>query len=133
MYVQDGGSPSLTSSATVTLNVLDVNDERPQFEPSPNYCFSVPEDAEVGWVIGQVVARDRDGGSGGYVSLTLSLAGESAGAFAIGRQSGHVTLLRPLDRERRSLHTFAAIATDGGSAPLSFTAQVSQRIIKRNR
>ena len=49
---------SLSSSATVTINVLDSNDNRPQFTPSRVYSVPVEEDEPVGSLITSVSATD---------------------------------------------------------------------------
>ncbi len=57
----DGGSPPLTSTATVYINVIDVNDNPPQLEKAL-YSVSVPEDAAIGTVLEKIVASDADSG-----------------------------------------------------------------------
>ena len=58
---QDGGSPSLSTTVTVYMNVLDVNDNAPVFDPS-SYDSEIWENATVGTSVLQVQATDLDSG-----------------------------------------------------------------------
>ena len=55
----DAGVPQLTGSALVSVLIEDVNDCRPQFEPS-TYQFVVFENATRGTEVGRVRATDYD-------------------------------------------------------------------------
>ena len=57
----DEGEQPLTSTTTVTVIVLDVNDEKPRFTLS-NYTMQVSERQQPGVVVGNVTATDRDTG-----------------------------------------------------------------------
>ncbi|KAL3182237.1 hypothetical protein MRX96_007437 [Rhipicephalus microplus] len=52
-------NPKLSSTATVTVNVLDINDNAPVFEED-SYTASIVEDASPGSVVTTIVATDRD-------------------------------------------------------------------------
>ena len=43
----DGGVPSLTATATLTISLVDVNDNTPIFSPS-TYTWSVAENSAIG-------------------------------------------------------------------------------------
>ncbi|KAA3680726.1 uncharacterized protein DEA37_0001360 [Paragonimus westermani] len=70
VYATDKGHPSLTGTATVEVNIMDVNDWAPQFTKDV-YSFSVPEDTRVQEVIGSVEAIDRDANSQGKITYHL--------------------------------------------------------------
>ena len=55
----DLGRIPLTGNATITINVLDVNDFRPVF-PAVEYEFRIREKAPLGSKVGVVKARDDD-------------------------------------------------------------------------
>ena len=49
------------ATATIQINITDVNDEKPYFNSSSGEIFlSVPEDAKPHTVIGTLVATDND-------------------------------------------------------------------------
>jgi len=53
--------PSLTGTATVSVVVVDVNDNAPQFNHA-NYAARVMENRRPGEVVARVRASDRDAG-----------------------------------------------------------------------
>ncbi|XP_055026796.2 cadherin-related family member 1a isoform X1 [Misgurnus anguillicaudatus] len=98
----------------VTVFVMDVNDERPQFQNMPS-IVDVPENTTSGSSIYKFLAVDRDTGSGGSVSYFLQ--GTEAGTkFAIDHNSG-VLRIKPgevLDYEKSRTHFITVVAKDGG-------------------
>ncbi|MEI6750699.1 MAG: cadherin domain-containing protein, partial [Bacteroidota bacterium] len=79
--VLDNGSGNLSSQATVTINLLNVN-EPPAIS---NQAFSVNENSANGTAVGIVAATDPDAGQ----TITYSiLSGNTNGAFAINAASG---------------------------------------------
>lgn len=128
----DHGDPPLTSTATVTVNVLDVNDEVPTFS-AQEYVMSVDESVKPGTYIGNVSAFDPDTGPGGQVVLSIvqSLGSDFPIPFAI-RNTGVIVTTGPLDREQRGSYVLYVMAKDQGSQPLSSTALVRIDILDIN-
>lgn len=58
----DGGTPALSSSQTLTVTVLDVNDESPVFKQL-TYKTSVKENQSPGVFVARVEAEDSDSGN----------------------------------------------------------------------
>lgn len=58
----DDGIPALSSSQTLTITVLDVNDEAPVFQQNL-YEASVKENQNPGEFVTRVEAMDRDSGN----------------------------------------------------------------------
>ena len=56
----DGGTPRLTSTATVNVVVLDENDNAPIVVQPLQKVISVRENEPVGTVVAQIVATDPD-------------------------------------------------------------------------
>lgn len=67
-------------------------------------------------------ATDND--SGENARLTYRLEGDGSEQFAIGEESGVLTLTQALDRETTPEYHLLVIATDHGEPPLSATATV---------
>ena len=67
----DGGTPPLSSSSTVTVTVIDVNDNPPVFS-FPNYSFTVAENGPASTIVGVVQVTDVDFGPAADVLLSLS-------------------------------------------------------------
>lgn len=116
----DNGSPSLSTSATVTVAITDVN-ERPTIL---DQNFTVAENAANGTVVGTVVASDIDAGQ----SLTYSITQSApiSGAFAINAVTGQITVADGslLNFEALSAVALAITVTDNGSPNLSHSAVV---------
>lgn len=61
MTVTDTGVPQLTSTAEITVNVININDNDPVFNET-EYKFYVHENSAKGTSIGHVYAKDADDG-----------------------------------------------------------------------
>ncbi|KAJ7418566.1 hypothetical protein BTVI_28721 [Pitangus sulphuratus] len=112
VVVQDHGSPPRSATMSVTVQVLDLNDNTPSFAQA-TYTVEVPEDLPVGALVLQLVAEDPDEGTNGQVSYYLG--NESLGMFQVEPQSGCIRSAQALDRERQPSYSFLAKAVD--SAP----------------
>uniref|UniRef100_A0AAZ3SHU6 Protocadherin-16 n=1 Tax=Oncorhynchus tshawytscha TaxID=74940 RepID=A0AAZ3SHU6_ONCTS len=105
----DHGSPALSSTATVEVKVLDVNDNSPAFSSS-SYTIDVSEDAAQGTTVLEVTATDADEGENGKVLYFLSQ--EARGAFTVDENTGCITTASPVDREKRASYSFRVFAVD---------------------
>ncbi|KAJ8412516.1 hypothetical protein AAFF_G00128520, partial [Aldrovandia affinis] len=130
VVAQDHGTPPLSSTATVEVTVLDVNDNSPRFE-SASYTVDVAEDSAEGTVVLEVSAMDEDEDVNGKVLYFLT--SESAGMFAVDQDMGWITVLAPLDREKRATYSFLVCAMDSSpAAPHNTTARVTINILDVN-
>ncbi|KAM9852933.1 protocadherin-16-like [Aulostomus maculatus] len=120
---QDQGHPSLSSTTTVEVTVLDMNDHSPQFQSS-SYTADVSEDVPIGSLVLEVKAVDLDQGLNSQVMYFLSSGSKSM--FIIDQSTGHIITAAPLDRERTASYTFEVCATDSSpSNPHNSTALVT--------
>lgn len=55
----DQGTPSLSGTATVGIQIDDINDSQPEFL-NPIQTVSVPESASIGTIIAEMTAVDKD-------------------------------------------------------------------------
>ncbi|MFT7803874.1 protocadherin-16-like [Arapaima gigas] len=104
----DRGSPRLAGSATLTVIIVDVNDNSPTI-PLPREV-RVPENTLIGTEITQVTGNDVD--SGPPLSYTLQLDAHCLGKFGIHRYGGGVSLTAPLDYEERTWYTLTIRSSD---------------------
>uniref|UniRef100_A0A7N5K479 Cadherin-23 n=1 Tax=Ailuropoda melanoleuca TaxID=9646 RepID=A0A7N5K479_AILME len=109
--VTDCGSPPLraTSSATVFVNLLDLNDNDPTFQNLP-FVAEVLEGTPAGVSVYQVVAVDLDEGLNGLVSYRMQV-GMPRMDFLINSSSGVVVTSAELDRERIAEYQLRVSAT----------------------
>ena len=106
----DGGVPSLTSSTTVNILVLDENDNAPVF-PTTTYLVNVQEGVSVGSGIFQVSATDADQDENG--KFDFSLIGTED--FQIDTRTGELSTRVEMDREAQDSYAFTVAVTDRGS------------------
>lgn len=120
---QDQGRPPLSSTTTVEVIVLDINDHSPQFESS-SYTSDISEDVRIGSLVLEVKAVDLDQGPNGQVFYFLS--GGSCSMFIIDQNTGRIITAAPLDRERTASYTFDVCASDSSPVnPRNSTVQVT--------
>ncbi|KAM7399035.1 hypothetical protein PAMP_018329 [Pampus punctatissimus] len=123
VIAQDQGHPSLSSTATVEVTVLDINDHSPQFQRS-TYTADVSEDVPMGSLVLEVKAIDLDYGPNSQIQYFLSHGSQSM--FIIDQNTGRIITAAPLDRERVASYTFDVYATDSSPAnPRNSTARVT--------
>ncbi|XP_074482164.1 cadherin EGF LAG seven-pass G-type receptor 1 isoform X2 [Sebastes fasciatus] len=127
VQARDNGIPVMSSSASVSITVLDVNDNVPTFTEKV-YSLKINEDAFVGTSVLTVTAVDRDANS--VVTYQIS-SGNTRNRFAITSQSGGglITLALPLDYKQERQYVLSVTASDG---TLYDTAQVFINVTDAN-
>ena len=120
--------PDCNNTATLVVQVIDVNDNDPMFTNIPS-SISVCEDTPVGMGIINITATDRDSGFNGIVTYNLINSDED---FAINRLTGEFLVNRPLDRERKAQYNITVVATDSGLQPRSSTATMLVNLLDVN-
>uniref|UniRef100_A0ACB8FQD8 Cadherin EGF LAG seven-pass G-type receptor 1 n=1 Tax=Sphaerodactylus townsendi TaxID=933632 RepID=A0ACB8FQD8_9SAUR len=108
---RDHGVPVMSSSASVSITVLDVNDNSPMFTEKV-YQLRLNEDAAVGSSVLTLTAVDRDVNSVVTYQIT---SGNTRNRFAITSQSagGLITLSLPLDYKQERQYVLTVTASDG--------------------
>ncbi|NWT38943.1 PCD23 protein, partial [Chroicocephalus maculipennis] len=97
LLASDRGTPSLNSTATVLITVLDVNDNSPVFS-SPEYHIHVKESIPVGSHVTEVSANDCDAGTNAEITYAI-ISGNDRGHFHLDEKTGSVDLMKTLDYE----------------------------------
>ncbi|XP_054840749.1 protocadherin gamma-A9-like [Eublepharis macularius] len=127
---QDGGSPPLSSSVSVTLFILDQNDNAPEIlYPSPPTDGSTgvelaPRSSEPGYLVTKVVAVDADSGQNAWLSYQLLKATEP-GLFTIGLHTGEIRTARPFLDKDALKQSLVVLVKDNGQPPLSASVTVT--------
>ncbi|XP_067441162.1 protocadherin-23 [Thunnus thynnus] len=113
----DGGEPALSSTATVTVLVEDVNDNEPVFQQQL-YNVSIPEHSDIGSCFLQVVATDADGPE--FSTLYYSLSDgfdkqDKHPLFQIHPETGELCVSQDIDRDTgQTVHDILVKAEDPG-------------------
>ncbi|XP_030127331.4 protocadherin-23 [Taeniopygia guttata] len=113
LLASDHGTPSLNSTATVLITVLDVNDNPPVFSSS-EYHVHVKESIPIGSHITEVSAKDCDAGTNAEITYAI-ISGNDRGYFGLDGRTGSVNLTEMLDYEDTMKFTLVIQATDGGT------------------
>uniref|UniRef100_A0A8C0CBJ9 Protocadherin alpha subfamily C, 2 n=1 Tax=Balaenoptera musculus TaxID=9771 RepID=A0A8C0CBJ9_BALMU len=132
---RDGGLPSLSATASVSVEVADVNDNAPAFA-QPEYTVLVKENNPPGCHIFTVSARDADAQENALVSYSLveRRVGERAlsSYVSVHAESGKVYALQPLDHEELELLQFQVSARDAGVPPLGSNVTLQVFVLDEN-
>ncbi|KAL9824656.1 cadherin EGF LAG seven-pass G-type receptor 2-like [Geothlypis trichas] len=124
---QDHGTPPMASTASVSVTILDVNDNSPEFTQR-EYGARLNEDAAVGTSVLTVSAVDRDA----YSVITYQISsGNTRNRFSITSQSGGglISLALPLDYKLERQYLLTIAASDGTRQD---TAQVVVNVTDAN-
>uniref|UniRef100_A0A3P8T954 Cadherin domain-containing protein n=1 Tax=Amphiprion percula TaxID=161767 RepID=A0A3P8T954_AMPPE len=130
--VTDRGSPPLSDNETMTLELLDVNDNVPQF-PQSFYTIRVMENNAPGALLSSLTAFDPDLHENQYLVyfiLEKEIANTSMSMlFSINPENGNLYALKTFDHEIEKEFLFHIEARDSGSPPLSsnFTSSLWTR------
>ncbi|XP_041363172.1 uncharacterized protein LOC121378881 isoform X2 [Gigantopelta aegis] len=128
VVARDSASDSRMGTATVEVNVLDVEDSMPIFVPS-TYQGTVREGVKDVGVL-KVHAVDADQIS----NIVYELVDVYYGAFKIDAQSGLIATNKPLDYETLNSYVLLVTTSDAKAQPgtLSATATVTIAVIDQN-
>nr|XP_060630174.1 protocadherin beta-16-like isoform X7 [Anolis sagrei ordinatus] len=131
----DRGSPRLTSTSIIHVQITDVNDNTPVFG-NTLFEMRLQENNIPGLLIGSVHAIDLDTEQNGKVSYSI-LPGEiganhAVSYISINSETGNVYALRSLDFEQIKNFRVTVKATDGGIPSLNSDAVVEVVVIDEN-
>ena len=122
IYVVDHGESAKTGTASLTVQLEDVNDEKPVFTQSV-FNITVLENLEPGPAVGRVTAIDNDLGINSKIDFKLDPEYKGKVPFNVS-SDGFVRTNESLDRELTDRYEFKVIATDRGYPQLSSSALV---------
>lgn len=110
----DNGAPSLSATATVMVNIGNINDETPIFT-EVDYNEQLPENSPDGTLLAVITATDKDLGDFGIVRYEL----DPKTRFTIDSVTGRITVLPDaiLDREEEPSITLTVTAYDSPNNP----------------
>ncbi|XP_073658717.1 protocadherin gamma-A6 isoform X16 [Tursiops truncatus] len=130
VIASDSGDPPLSSNVSLSIFVLDQNDNTPEilYPALPTDGSTgvelAPRSAEPGYLVTKVVAVDRDSGQNAWLSYRLLKASEP-GLFAVGLHTGEVRTARALLDRDALKQTLVVAVQDHGQPPLSATVTLT--------
>ncbi|XP_029021002.1 protocadherin alpha-8-like isoform X19 [Betta splendens] len=131
----DCGQPPLSVYKTLSIDVSDVNDNKPEFLHSPYEVYLV-ENNVPGNVIFSVSASDKDLNENAALTYHIirdeSSQGKSALFLNINSENGQITALKSFDFETLKTFQFQVVASDSGTPSLSSNVTVNVFILDQN-
>ncbi|XP_035377314.1 protocadherin gamma-A4-like isoform X14 [Electrophorus electricus] len=125
VLARDNGSPPLSSNVTVSVFIMDENDNSPQIlYPSPDgnsfMTEMVPKTVHAGSLVSKVIAVDADCGQNAWLSYHIVKATDQ-GLFTIGVHSGEIKMQRDLSESDNMKQNVIVSVSDNGQPSLSAT------------
>ncbi|XP_048371978.1 protocadherin beta-16-like [Sphaerodactylus townsendi] len=126
----DGGTPIRTGTANIIIDVLDTNDNPPQF-PQSLYKVKLKENSHPRTLVTKVEATDRDLGPNAEVTYSFNQISDTVlRSFALNKHTGELTVAGAIDYEEERNYAINIKATDGGG--LSAYCKVMVEVEDRN-
>uniref|UniRef100_A0A3B4TVX1 Protocadherin Fat 4 n=1 Tax=Seriola dumerili TaxID=41447 RepID=A0A3B4TVX1_SERDU len=121
----------LMSETTVIVNIVDSNDNPPEFDP-PDYFTPVTKSVKVGTKLIRVVAQDKkDFGLNSEVEYVIT-GGNSSSKFKLDKTSGWITVASSLTSDMKKIFLIGITASDRGNPPLSSRTSVRIAVTEEN-
>ncbi|KAG8579347.1 hypothetical protein GDO81_010831, partial [Engystomops pustulosus] len=131
IIARDNGSPSLNSSTTLRICIVDQNDNSPVIlYPSPEADSStfemVPWTSEPGSLVSKVVAVDADSGHNAWLSYFLQSSEPSL--FTIDQHTGEIRTSRVFQEKDIMKHGIVVLVRDNGNPSRSASVTINMVI-----
>uniref|UniRef100_UPI00398ED3B0 protocadherin beta-15-like n=1 Tax=Pristiophorus japonicus TaxID=55135 RepID=UPI00398ED3B0 len=125
VQARDAGVPSLSSSATVNVIILDQNDNVPVIVSPPGSSGSaaveiVPQSAGQGYLVTKIIATDADSGQNARLSYQVLKATDPS-LFNVGLNSGEIRTARGILEQDATTQSLVIQVKDNGQPSLSST------------
>ncbi|XP_017268054.1 protocadherin-10 isoform X2 [Kryptolebias marmoratus] len=133
VQAQDAGFPPLKNNVSVSIFILDQNDNPPVIT-SPVArngtapCAPVPRSADAGFLVTKVNAADADAGQNSRLFYQLLQATDPS-LFSIALYTGEVRTLRQIEDKEPNRHRLVILVKDNGQPPLSATASIILSVV----
>ncbi|XP_054994543.1 protocadherin-7 isoform X3 [Sorex araneus] len=120
----DGGDPPRSATATVSLFVMDENDNAPTVTLPRNISYILlPPSSNIRTVVATVLATDSDDGINADLNYSI-VGGNPFKLFEIDATSGVVSLVGKLTQKHYGLHRLVVQVNDSGQPSQSTTTLV---------
>uniref|UniRef100_A0A4W4FAI2 Cadherin domain-containing protein n=1 Tax=Electrophorus electricus TaxID=8005 RepID=A0A4W4FAI2_ELEEL len=128
VLARDNGSPPLSSNVTVSVFIMDENDNSPQIlypslEENSFMTEMVPKAAQAGSLVSKVIAVDADSGQNAWLTYHIAKATDS-GLFSISAHSGEIRIQRDISESDSMRQNLVVSVKDNGQPSFSATCVV---------
>ncbi|VDL45149.1 unnamed protein product [Hymenolepis diminuta] len=125
------GTPMLSGSLLLRIQINDINDHTPVFQQPPSksgHAIELPENIPVGRIVYTFKATDLDSGENGRISYAINYGASSprtslANKWVLDPVTGDLSVAGVLDYENKDDRKFvlSLMAKDNGNPPLTAT------------
>ncbi|XP_057206378.1 protocadherin Fat 3a isoform X2 [Triplophysa rosa] len=126
----DSGTPAMSSTVQVNIDISDVNDNPPTFTPA-NHTAVIQENKPLGTSVMQLSVVDKDASHNGPPFHFRILSGNKGAWFKLDRE-GLLTSNQVFRRSEGTEYIIQVQASDSGRPPMSSTATVLVRVIEES-
>uniref|UniRef100_A0A8C1WKF5 FAT atypical cadherin 3a n=1 Tax=Cyprinus carpio TaxID=7962 RepID=A0A8C1WKF5_CYPCA len=126
----DSGTPAMSSTVQVNIDISDVNDNPPTFTPA-NHTAVIQENKPLGTSVLQLSVIDKDASHNGPPFHFHILSGNEGAWFKLDRE-GLLTSNKVFRRSEGTDYVIHVQASDSGRPPLSSMATVLVRVIEES-
>ncbi|GAB1604079.1 protocadherin gamma-B6-like [Argonauta hians] len=132
---RDGGTPPLSSIATVLVNVINQHNNPPSIDIDyvsaiNDNTATISEDIKVGSFIAYVMVTDNDVGQNGQVSCDIKH--DTFKLQSMGSKEYKIILNKPVDRETQGHYNIPVSCQDKGLPPLKSVKTLSIQVTDIN-
>lgn len=129
VVAEDQGRPARSATATLTVQVSDINDNAPKFSVA-EYQVEILETESVDASLLTLSALDPDESVNGIVTYSIFQQSPSSdpAVFDLESSTGILRLAQPLDYSEANMYTLKVQATDGGTPSLVGNGSVVVKI-----
>ncbi|XP_062835578.1 LOW QUALITY PROTEIN: protocadherin beta-16-like [Anolis carolinensis] len=114
LTAMDGGAPQRSGTVQININVLDINDNSPQFT-QPEYKVRLKENSSRNTIISRMEAKDLDFGSNAQITYSFHRVSKLINnLFHLNEMTGEISVLGEVDYEKETKYEMNIRATDGG-------------------
>ncbi|XP_042626513.1 protocadherin gamma-A6-like isoform X2 [Cyprinus carpio] len=133
IQAQDAGFPPLSSNVTVSVFVLDQNDNAPVIlSPlSRNGTVAtemVPRSVDAGYLVAKITALDADAGQNSRLSYQM-LQATDPGLFSVALYTGEIRTIRRFVDKDAIRQRLVILVKDNGQPPLSATVSIILSVV----
>lgn len=131
----DSGTPMHSSNVTITVFILDQNDNSPLIlsplssNGSAEGTEEIPRNVNAGHLVAKVRAYDPDVGYNGWLLFALHEVSDHT-LFGLDRYTGQIRTLRPFTETDEAQHKLVIFVKDNGNISLSATATILVHLVE---
>uniref|UniRef100_A0A8C1Y9U9 Cadherin domain-containing protein n=1 Tax=Cyprinus carpio TaxID=7962 RepID=A0A8C1Y9U9_CYPCA len=128
----DGGNPPRSGTLNITINILDINDNRPVFSRE-TYSVTLSENSVIGSMVVRVNATDMDEGTNSDIEYSFAtLNSKVHDVFELDQVTGEIRVKGEVDFEETEVFKLDIQASDKGHPPMSAKSRIVIKIIDVN-